>query len=330
MSNDFYTFVGSTWDKILISGYENGKKFNRKVNYEPYLFLPGKGDYRTVDGKKLRREDFSSIREARDFVKGSAGISNFGVYGMTNYQYVYLYDEYKNIVYNASMIRVGNVDIETDSQNGFGNIREADREIVSITIKVLRENVVYVLGLKDYEPQEAELKNYDIKYIKCANETELLLRFIRIWDHLELDALIGWNSKFFDIPYIMKRIIWNLSEEHTKKLSPFGIINKSEEIVFNKPNDCYEIVGIPHLDYIDVYKKFSTPVNGKEESYALNYLSSKLLNLTKLDYSEYKTLARLYNGNIPVDDVEAPYKDKSLNYRWMRIKKKLEAKKNVS
>ena len=45
---------------------------------------------------------------------------------------------------------------------------------------------------------------------------------------------------------------------------------------------------------MDVYKKFSMNV---EESYSLNYLSNKILNASKLDYSEFGTLGRLQVGN---------------------------------
>lgn len=300
--DNFYTYVGQHFDHILVSGYENGIKFNRKIPYKPFLFVPGNGEYSTVDGKKLARVDFESIKEARDFSKRYAEVANFKIYGLANFPYVYLYENYKKMKVNPRQIRVGNLDIETDSQNGFGNIQLADREIVSITLKVLREKDIYVFGLKEYSTQEPELKamlekGYSINYVQCDSEAMLLRRFIKVWRHLELDATMGWNSKMFDIPYIIKRIKQTLTEKDALKLSPFERIDKGEVPMFGRVLDVFTICGVPHLDYIEVYQKFSTPANGREESYALNYISNKILKATKLDYSEYKTLAALYNQN---------------------------------
>ena len=298
----FYTYVGQHWDDILVSGYENGIKFNRKVKYTPYLFVPGNGEFKTVDGKNLSRIDFDSIKEAREFAKQYDEIANFKIYGLSNYPYVYLYEKYRKLSVDAKKIRVGNLDIETDSQDGYGNIQLADRAIVSITIKVLREKEIFVLGLKPYQTEEPELldmiaKGYKIKYVECVNEAMLLRRFIKIWRHLELDATMGWNSKMFDIPYIIKRIKQTLTEKDALELSPFNRIDKGEVTMYGRVNDVFTICGVPHLDYIEVYQKFSTPANGREESYTLNYISGKILKATKLDYSEYRTLAALYNQN---------------------------------
>lgn len=300
--DSFYTYVGQTYEEILLSGYEDGVKFNRKIPYDPVLFVPGNGGYKTVDGKNLSRIDFNGIKEARKFIKNYDQISNFKLYGHSNFPYVYLYEHYRKCTVNPRKIRIGNLDIETDSQNGFGNIRAADRDIVSITIKVLREKDIYVLGFKKYETKEPELlgmieKGYRIRYVQCDDEAELLSMFIKIWKRLDLDATMGWNSKMFDIPYIIKRIRYRLGNASAKSLSPFDRIDQDEVMVYGRVNDVFTIVGVPHLDYIEVYQKFSTPANGREESYTLNYISGKILKATKLDYSEYKTLAALYNEN---------------------------------
>ena len=296
---EFYTFFGGTWNEVLVSGYSNGKKFHRRVPYTPFLFVPGKGDYRTIKGKSLDRVDFDSMQEARDFIKRYSEVANFSVFGFTNFPYVYIYENFKNQEVDKSLIKVGNFDIETDSQNGYGNTQLADREIITITLKQLGDKVIHTLGYKDYEIKEPELlemkmQGYKFIHHKCANERELLLTFISLWKDYAFDAVTGWNIEGFDIPYIIKRIIITLSEAHAKELSPFGILNKRSIEMYGKEQDLFDIVGIATLDYMQVYKKFSFT---NEESYSLNYISGKVLNATKLDYSEYKTLARLYNEN---------------------------------
>lgn len=300
---EFYTNFTSDWDNILITGYLDGKKYREKIPYKPYLFVPGDGEYRTVNGQRVSRFDFDSIKEAREFVRQYAEISNFDLYGLTDFPYVYINDKYRQVEYDPSLIKVGNVDIETDSQNGYGDIQKADREIISITLKVFGEKIFWVFGLKPYQTEYQELldliaQGFEIRYIQCNSEKQLLKRFLTLWREADLDVIVGYNSKLFDIPYIVKRLKINFGEETANQLSPYGKLKQRTMRLYNRDNDVFDIVGMAHLDWMEVYKKFSTPVNGAEESYSLNHLSSKILGAAKLDYhKEYGTLANLYNRN---------------------------------
>jgi len=296
MSN-FYTYFGFLYNEVAVSGYRNGKKFNEKIPYKPFLFVPHKdGDYQTVTGKKLRRMDFDSIASARDLTNRYKDVGNFNIFGLMNYPYVYIYENYKKIEFDPDLLRVGNLDIETDSENGYGDAQLANREIISITVKLHGSKRVDVIGLKPYQTKEKELLDagWDIKYHQCSNERELLLTFITLWEKYAFDVITNWNGEMFDIPYIIKRIEQTLTEEHAKRLSPFRKIEKNKITMWGKEMDKYEIVGIPNLDYLACYKKFSF---GNEESYKLEYIASKILGLGKLDYSEYGSLAKLYKEN---------------------------------
>lgn len=298
--SSFYTYFGFGYNQVFVSGYEDGRKFNRRVDYKPYLFAGSKnGEYKTVQGKPLKKMQFDSIADAREYVNMYKDTAGYAIYGLTNYPYVHIYDNYKDMESNFGLIRVGNIDIETDSQDGFGDTQLANREIISFTIKVHGEKKIYVCGLKDYETKEKELLDkiaagYEIKYIKCWDEKELLITLITIWQRLKLDIITGWNIETFDITYIIKRINQVLTEEHAKKLSPFNKIETSQFTMWGKTIDKYEIVGIPIVDYMAAYKKFSF---GNDESYKLEYIANKVLGLGKLDYGEYGSLARLWREN---------------------------------
>lgn len=305
MKGNFYTYFGYGWNNILISGYENGRKFNRKINYAPYIFQPDKqGTFRSVEGVPLRKFQFSNIKSAREYIAtikdGGPAYLNELVYGLTNFPYVYVYEEYKEIEFNPDLLRVGNIDIETDSQDGYGDSQLANREIISITMKVFGKPEVYVLGLKPYETEEKELLDnvasgkYKILYKQCTSEANLLLNFIRMWNMLELDLVTGWNIEMFDIQYIIKRIEKVLGEEHAAKLSPFKKIEKTKIFMWGREFDKYDIIGVPTIDYMAAYRKFRF---GNEESYSLGYIANKILKVSKLDYSQYGNLARLYREN---------------------------------
>lgn len=302
MTEKFYTSFDMEWDYLLLRYIEGDQRHSKRIKLKPALYIPSaldSAEYHTYDGKPVMRVDFDSVKEARDFVKSYEGAPNFKIYGSPLFHYVHIYEHFRNQEVDLKKINILNYDIEVDTEGGFGNIQLADREINAITMKLFKSKDIFVLGFEDYAPKEPELlkmveDGYRIHYKKCANEKELLRYFVEIWQRLDPDVVTGWNISMFDIPYIIKRIKYNFDEEFIKKLSPFGKIKQNTINVFNKEVDMYDIVGVQRLDYMEVYKKFSSSV---EESYSLNYLSQKLLNKTKLDYSEYGTLAKLYKNN---------------------------------
>lgn len=308
MSN-FYTYFGQHKSDILISGYKDGKKFNDKIPIKPYLFVESSKEspYKTMDGAPVSKVDFSSPWEARNFIKEYEQMQNFKVYGSTYFDYVHMYDHYKDkLKPDNSLIRIGNYDIETDCDDGSGgldyaNLETVNKEIWSITIHVTQDKEVYCLGYKDYDPNDCKylkdenLADKQIVYVKCKDEVDLLMKFIRIWQKLKMDCITGWYINGYDHVYTIRRIARVLGEEFVKKLSPFGLIEERKYEMYGKEQTQYEIIGIPTLDYIECYKKFSFK---SSESYALDYISHVELNKKKLEYKkEYKNLSRLYREN---------------------------------
>lgn len=303
MTERFYTNFELDFDYVLLSYYENGKKRNERVKIKPYLFIPSaldEAEYETFDGKKVHRVDFDSVREAREFVRSYENAPNIQIYGSPLYHYVHIYEHFKDLKFNKDHLKILNHDIETDNVGGYPIEQMANKEINVITLKLFGHKNIFVFGLGEYETKEPELlklleDGYKIYYKNCADEKELLRCLMQFWKKIQPDIVTGFNVRLFDIPYILKRLYLHFDEDTVNKsLSPFGKIKKSVVNIFNKDRDIFDIVGVPTMDYIDIYKKFSM---GVEESYSLNYLSNKILNASKLDYSEYGSLAKLQQGN---------------------------------
>lgn len=294
-----YTHFGQHFDKVLVTGYRNGKKFYDRIAYEPTLYVPGDGRFTTVDGKYVKPLTFKSIGHARKYVR-ECEEEGTKLFGATNFPYVCINEEFTTIDSDSSMFRCLNLDIETDSENGYGDNQKADREITSITLKLFGKPDTYILGTKPYTTKDPELIALiesgliRVKYMQVADEAELLEMIIRIFEHIEPDLITGWNVALFDIPYIIKRIMMVLGAERAKELSPYGLINQTEVKIYDKPNDKFEIVGIPIVDYMDTFKKFSFK---NFESFKLDYICSEIIGARKLDYSEYGNLANLYKKN---------------------------------
>jgi len=283
----FYTDVTLHRGNILLRGYENGKRITRKIEYKPNLFIPsktGNTEYRSLFGQKLDKMEFSSIYEAKDFLKRYDDVSGFEVFGLNKFEYTFINDYFPGEVnFDPSIVNIGYIDIEVAADSGFPDIKLADKEITAITIK--RRDLIISLGCGEYDAPEGVI------YIKCPNEAALLLKFLEIWKQLDLDIISGWNIEFFDIPYIVNRITRIHGEEFAKKLSPWEILYEGTLEIMGKSTQVYLPKGICILDYIQLYKKFTYT---NQESYKLDHIAFVELGERKLDYSEFDGLFDLY------------------------------------
>jgi DNA polymerase elongation subunit (family B) len=297
MDTKFYTNVFSRGDKIYVRGYENGNRFSREIKYKPYLFIGAtpnsRTPYKDITGRPVDKKQFQTIREAKNYIERYKDVSNMSIYGLTNFMYVHIYDEYHGeIKYDPDKVNIISLDIETDSSGGFPDIEKANKEITAITLSRRGEKVV--LGLFPYKP-----KTDKVTYIHCDNEVDLLRKFLKIWQmpRFTPDIVTGWNIEFFDIPYIVNRITAILASSEAKKLSPWGILEERTIEIHNKQNQVYMPAGISVLDYLPLYKKFKFQT---QESYKLeNIANVEKLNVKKLDYKEhgYTSLDDLYKRN---------------------------------
>ena len=290
MNQEVYTDCRVYRGQILYRGRVGNKRIQDKRRYEPYLFLEDeKGTYRTLQGRKVKKKDFRSISDAKQFIREHEELNGFKFYGFTNFEYTYIYDKFPGkIVFDKNNISIGSVDIECKAAKGFPDPKIADQEITLITLT--KNNKAFMIGCKPYYP-----KDKNVEYFLCEDEEELLRTFLRIWQELDFDVISGWNIDGFDIPYLINRIINVLDEDEVRKLSPWGIIESRE--VPTKWGDtvqAFDIFGIASLDYIELYKKFSYK---NQESYKLDYIAEVELGENKVDYSEYGTLDRLYELN---------------------------------
>ena len=288
----YYTNVASVGNNILYRGVRDGRRVKLKVQYQPTLFVPSNKPtpFKTLHGEHLEPMKFEGIREARDFSKRYSEVSNFKIYGNTSFQYAFIADEHKGMIdWNMDEISVAIIDIEVGSENGFPDPYLANEPITAICLNYIKGDTV-VFGCGDYEVKGTE------KYIKCADETELAKKFLKYWQENCPDVFTGWNTKFFDIPYIVNRLRKILGEEETKKLSPWNLISERTTNINNRELIAYEIVGVSALDYIELYKWYAP--NGKsQESYKLDSIANVELGESKLSYDEYENLHQLYRLN---------------------------------
>lgn len=283
----FYTNVSLNKDHILLRGYYGSERIHRRIPYKPTLYISSRnntGEYRNLKGKLCDSIKFESISEARDYVKRYSEVEGHTIYGMTNYVYAFINEYYPEVDYDPKMISKVNIDIEVAADQGFPDIRTADKEITAITMK--HNDSYIVLGCGEFTTD-----NPKVKYTKCKDEAELLVKFLDVWRNLNPDLITGWNVEMFDIPYIVNRITRVLGQYMAKKLSPWELLE--ERVVKTAYGDIqiYVPVGISTLDYLALYRKFSFKM---QESYKLDHICHVELGERKMDYSEYDSLFDLY------------------------------------
>ena len=263
---DFYTNVLQWGNQLFVRGVENGQRIKKKVRYEPTLFdvVPQKTGYKTLDGKNVLPHPFDSISEAKDWYD-SHKKQNL-VYGNTQYNYCYIGDEYPgDVPWDKDQICIVTIDIEVECENGFPDPKLADEPMLSITMKNHQNKKIMVWGLHDFQ-------NYrdDVTYIQCKDEASLLLKFLDAWRMIEPDIITGWNTEFFDIPYLCNRIRKVFDDDMVKKLSPWGRVHDREVYQMGRKHQAYTIYGVSALDFFDLYRKFTYTT---QERYTLDHIA---------------------------------------------------------
>ena len=284
---NFYTNVAPWGNHILVREYKNGERVNRKVKYSPTLYVPvqKETEWKTLDGKYASPYKFDTIKEAKAFIEQYKQQPHL-VFGLDRFAYTYLADTYPNTVnWDSDKILTVTIDIETRADNGFPEPERADEEMLAITIKNQTTKKIVVWGLGEFQNDRD-----DVTYINCSNENELLANFMNFWTKHYPDVVTGWNTEFFDIPYLINRVTKVLGEDRAKEFSPWGLISSRKVFNHGREQQVYDITGVANLDYLQLYRKFTYT---NQESYALNHIAFVELGQQKNE-NPYETFQEWY------------------------------------
>ena len=290
----FYKNVEQVGNRILIRAHENGTDVQYREDFKPSLFVSSKKDvtdYKSLDGRPLRRVMPGRISDCRQFVQQYADVEEFEIHGNTRYLYQYINDKYPGdeVKFDSSLIRVFTVDIETGAENGFPNIESADQEILLISLHDSFTNRITVWGSKAFPNKDKQ-----VDYIHCDDEIKLLHSFLGWWQQNIPDVITGWNVQLFDIPYICRRITRMIGDKYTRMLSPWKMVSDREIYIKGRKQIAYDITGVSCLDYLELYKKFTYT---NQESYRLDHIAFVELEQKKLDHSEFDTFKEFYTND---------------------------------
>ena len=310
----YYTFYGRKGNNILIRYKNPGDPVTRSKTvdfYKPSLFTSDSSvsDWQNIYGENVKKIEFENVKEAKNYAEQYKDVDSMSISGNSNYENQFIVELFdgKEPDYEAANIRLGFIDIEVFSPDEFPKPEEAKHPINAVTVYDSVDKKFYVLGLEYKgcagfsldnlsEADREMMKGLPIEYFAFNTEEDLVRNLLQhIHDHA-YDCISGWNSEGFDIPYIVNRAHKLLGENATKRLlSPFNMLNKREFInSFGQNQEAIDIVGMPHIDYMQLYKKHTyTP----RESYNLGFIGQEELSERKLSYEEERNLAELYKSN---------------------------------
>lgn len=289
----FYTNVQQWGNNLLVRGVnDDGQRvMQRYKDFSPTLFLKSQNptQFKTIEGDYV--EDFKpgSIKEARQFLEDYKDVSNFKVYGQTQFLYQWISDnfyEQEEIAFDTKQISVISLDIETETEYGFPNIQTANEGILLITIQDNLTKKLITWGTREYHG-----KNTEVEYRYFDSEAKMLKDFIAWLNEFKPDVITGWNTRFFDIPYVVNRVERVLGEEQVRYISPWKIVKSGKMTVRGQEQQYYDIFGIAGIDYLELFRKYR---GIGYESFALAHIANVELGSEKLDHSEYQNFKDFY------------------------------------
>jgi DNA polymerase elongation subunit (family B) len=189
--------------------------------------------------------------------------------------------EWQNIVY---------FDIECEIAGALTPdlIKRAPTKITSIAVYDNTTKKYYCLIL-DEKKQLQTINEENRAVIPFPHEHDLLHAFLNLWEQLDPTIITGWNSEYFDVPFLYYRIENQLGTNEANRLSPLKKV-KFGQYVNDSP---VELAGVNHLDYMLLFKKY----NAKQEpSYRLGDIGEKYAKLSKIEYEG--NLDRLFAEDI--------------------------------
>ncbi len=262
-----------------------------------FYYPDPKGKYTSIFGDSLERFQTTS---GRAFQKEKKAMNHKRLFESDmNVAFRCLADHYMDA--EPPRLNVAFFDIEVDfnkdlgfapPDDPFNMITAVGVHLNWLDLNCLDKTICLVIKPQNMSQDEAEsiVSEFDNVFLMDSEE-ELLKMFIKLVD--DADVLSGWNSTGFDIPYIVNRIARVIGKDYTRNICLWGQFPKRRTYEFHgKEQETYDLVGRVHLDYMELYKKYTYH---EMHSYSLDAISEHELDERKIEYEG--TLDQLYNND---------------------------------
>ena len=280
-------------DKIHVVERVDGERVYREfpVNYTFYFDDP-KGKFRTIFDSPVTR---FSTRSSKEFRK-ELQINNTKRIWESDINPIFrcLEDNYSGSTSPKLHTAFFDIEVDFDKVRGYSRPEDPFNPITAISVYMdwLGKMVTLVVPPKSYSWETAQ--EICAKFDNCflfEKESEMLDTFLDLIG--DADILSGWNSEGFDIPYTTMRIMKVLSKDDTRRMCLWNQLPKQRIFErFGAENLTFDLVGRVHLDYMQLYRKYTYE---ERHSYSLDAIGEYEEVGSKLAYEG--TLDQLYNND---------------------------------
>jgi len=291
--------------------YWNNDGYNKKprvwyIDIETRVGRSFKHEYHPSDTLKVRSTSGDEYVEKINVLRGLNDVTNIETFDLK---------ENKWIPLQKSRAFIRNV--------GFPTPQKSLEEVSLIQIYDSVEDVMIVLGLRDWVHQEEYEFDYDVRYIKCNDEMSLFHTYLTVFKSLDPLIIYAWNGKNFDFPYIFNRM--KRLGLDTSLLSNYGNTSLKESEYQGRTEFKFMANGHFYLDLMDVYKKFTFK---PRPNYTLDTIAEIELKKHKVPHTEYAAFDDFYAGKylIPEKPTETQKQSKiyqaAVNGDWNEVRER--------
>ena len=280
-------------DRIHVVERVNGQRVYKEypANYLFYYDDP-KGKFRTIYDTPVTRV---TCRSGKDFQKEIRLHNNKRLWESDiNPVFRCLSDNYLGSPSPDLHIAFFDIEVDFDNIRGFSPPEDPFNRITAISVYLSWLDQLVTLSLPprymDFDKAKAISDKFDNSFI-FEDEAAMLDTFLNLID--DADIVSGWNSEGYDIPYTVNRIARVLSKNDTKRYCLWGQSPKMRKFErFGAEQITYDLVGRVHLDYMQLYRKYTYE---ERHSYSLDAIGEHELNERKIAYEG--SLDQLYNND---------------------------------
>lgn len=293
------SFISSYYDRfkdrvVVWEREGNGRRIRREIDSPYNLYVPDpNGKFEAITGEKLKFIECSSKKEFDERCAAHPIRFESDIHPQDKVMMTYFGKP-------LPVLNVGFIDIEVDYDPAVGYSRPSNPYAPINALSLYRSDLGTMFTLLLPPPTWAHgmqlpIEMQEDNYFMFHSERELLEFFLTLIE--DCDVLTGWNSDFFDMPYIAKRIELLFGQHALKKLGfDLGPMPRWGEKERFKGSTEKEIVidlqSRVHLDYMALFKKFTL---GGRQSYSLGAITAEELDVPKMEYDG--TLYELYRND---------------------------------
>ena len=280
-------------DRIHVVERVDGKRRYQEypANYIFYYEDP-RGKFQSIFGTPVSRFSTRNNKEFRKELRIQSGKQLFE--SDINPIFRCLEDNYKGQDGPKLHTAFFDIEVDFDPERGFSRPEDPFNPITAISVYLqwLDQLVTLVIPPKHMSQETAqEIASEFENTIVFDDEGEMLKTFLDLIE--DADALSGWNSEGFDIPYTINRVTRVLSKDDTRRFCLWNQFPKQRTFErFGNESQTYDLIGRVHMDYMQLYRKYTYE---ERHSYSLDAILEYegLEGKTKFE----GTLDQLYNQN---------------------------------